>query len=191
MDRAELEALIDAVIEAPSAINLQPWAFCIIRDTNLLERLWIKAKALMQRSPLAVTPDPHFAEMLDDPDFQIFHNAPALILICAVGEESWSHIDCTLAAQNLMLLAHGTGLGTCWIGSSQAWLETDEGRNAGFARKLEGGGGNHRCSSQRRHACPTTEETRSALARLNACGSTMEHFTVRSKPPGLRQAFQS
>ena len=128
VDRAKLEALIDAAIQAPSAINLQPWAFCIIRDTNLLERLSIKAKALMQRSPPAVTPDPHFAEMLDDPDFQIFHHAPALILICAVGEESWSHIDCTLAAQNLMLLAHGTGLGTCWIGSSQAWLETDEGR---------------------------------------------------------------
>ena len=130
VDQATLEALIDAAIQAPNAINLQPWAFCIVRDATLLERISREAKALMMQSSSAIPPSHHFAEMLGNPDFQIFYHAPALILICAVGEDSWSHIDCTLAAQNLMLAAYGRGLGTCWIGFAQAWLETDEARAA-------------------------------------------------------------
>ena len=34
--------------------------------------------------------------------------------------------DCCLAAQNFMLAAHAQGLGTCWIGFSEAWLNTAE-----------------------------------------------------------------
>ena len=130
VDQAELEALIDAAIQAPSAINLQPWAFCIVRNAALLTRISHEAKALMLKSSPPATPSPHFADMVANPDFQIFYHAPALVLICAVGQDAWSPTDCTLAAQNLMLAAHGRGLGSCWIGFAQAWLETAEGRAA-------------------------------------------------------------
>ena len=59
-----------------------------------------------------------------------FASLLALILICAVGDDAWGQIDCTLAAQNLMLAAHGKGLGSCWIGFAQGWLETAAGRAA-------------------------------------------------------------
>jgi len=130
VEQTLLEALIDAAIQAPSAINRQPWAFCIVRDSALLDRISCEAKALMLRSSPAGFTAHHFEEMLGNPDFHIFYHAPALILICAVEESSWSRVDCTLAAQNLMLAAHGKGLGSCWIGFAQAWLETDEGRTA-------------------------------------------------------------
>ena len=130
VQQSVLEGLIEAAIQAPNAINLQPWAFCVVRDLTLLERISHEAKALMLRSSSTIPPSHHFTEMLSNPDFQIFYNAPALILICAVGDDSWSHIDCNLAAQNLMLTAYGNGLGTCWIGFAQAWLETEEGRAA-------------------------------------------------------------
>jgi len=35
-----------------------------------------------------------------------------------------------LAAENLMLAAHSEGLGTCWIGFAQGYLNTPEGKNA-------------------------------------------------------------
>jgi nitroreductase len=38
--------------------------------------------------------------------------------------------DCALAAENLMLAAYGEGLGTCWIGFAQGYLNTPEGKNA-------------------------------------------------------------
>ena len=130
VDQAVLEALIDAAIQAPSAINRQPWGFCVVRDAVLLERISHEAKALMLRSSPAGLAAHHFEEMLGNPAFQIFYHAPALILICAVEDSAWSHVDCTLAAQNLMLAAHGKGLGSCWIGFAQSWLETAEGRAA-------------------------------------------------------------
>jgi len=35
--------------------------------------------------------------------------------------------DCALAAENLMLAAHGVGLGSCWIGLAQGLLNTPDG----------------------------------------------------------------
>jgi nitroreductase len=130
VEKAELELLVNAAIQAPNAINLQPWAFCIVRNAALLDRISHGAKALMLQSPPPIAAAHQFEEMLGKPDFQIFYHAPALILICAVGDDIWSYIDCTLAAQNLMLAAQGRGLGSCWIGFAQAWLETKEGRAA-------------------------------------------------------------
>ena len=37
--------------------------------------------------------------------------------------------DGALAAQNLMLMATDLGLGSCWIGFAQGWLNTPEGHN--------------------------------------------------------------
>jgi nitroreductase len=130
VDEAVLETLIDAAIQAPSAINRQPWAFCVIRDPALLDRISHEAKALMLRSSPVGLAGHHFEEMLGNPAFHIFYHAPVLMLICATEQSVWSHVDCTLAAQNLMLAAHGKGLGSCWIGFAQAWLEAKEGRAA-------------------------------------------------------------
>ena len=70
----------------------------------------------------------HFQEILGDPDFDIFYHAPVLVVIAAASNSPWAVEDCSLAAENLMLVAHAAGLGTCWIGFSQAWLGTAEGK---------------------------------------------------------------
>jgi len=72
----------------------------------------------------------HFRAMLGDPAFQIFYHAPALILISANAPGSWIVEDCALAAGNLMLMAHSLGLGSCWIGFAQSYLNTSAGKRA-------------------------------------------------------------
>jgi len=54
--------------------------------------------------------------MLDNPDFEISHGAPALIVISAPKHLPWAAEDCALAAGILMLAAGAKGLGSCWIG---------------------------------------------------------------------------
>lgn len=130
VDQSVIEALIEAAIQAPSAMNDQPWAFCVVRNLSLLNRISDEAKRHILRNSPAGLAAHHFKELLGDEKFHIFYHAPVLILICAVEDNAWSHIDCTLAAQNLMLAAHDRGLGTCWIGFAQAWLQTDDGRSA-------------------------------------------------------------
>lgn len=122
----QLAALIDAAIWAPSGINLQPWCFFVVNDRARLAACSTKAKAALKE---ATTDHPELAglrSMLASPDFNIFYNAPVLIVICATTADEMAVKDCCLAAQNLMLAATAEGLGSCWIGLSETWLNTDE-----------------------------------------------------------------
>ena len=130
IDEAKLRMLIDAAVQAPSAVNRQPWAFSVVRDKSLLEQISQAAKTHMLRTSPAALLSHHFQEVLNDPKFNIFYNAPVLIVISSVEEEPWAIEDCSLAAENLMLAARAAGLGTCWIGFAQGWLRTDEGKAA-------------------------------------------------------------
>jgi nitroreductase len=128
-DENMLLRLIDAAVQAPSAVNEQPWSFTIVREKSLLSRISRDAKAHMLRTSAGLASH-HFQELLSNPDFDIFYHAPVLIVIAAPAESPWAVIDCALAAENLMLAAHALGLGTCWIGFAQSWLGTPEGKAA-------------------------------------------------------------
>ena len=131
VDEKTLRQLIDAAVQAPSAVNQQPWAFCVVRDRALLARISREARAhLLRTPPVALASSHHFQELLSNPDFDIFYHAPALVLISSVAESPWTVENCSLAAENLMLAARAAGLGTCWIGFAQAWLGTPEGKAA-------------------------------------------------------------
>lgn len=122
--------LLDAAVWAPSGVNLQPWSFVIVEGAETLAACSGKAKALLQRSAAGHAEVPSLQSMLASPDFNIFYNAPVLIIICATTSDEMALKDCCLAAQNLMLAATALDLGTCWIGLSEAWLNTEEGKAA-------------------------------------------------------------
>ena len=128
VDEAMIRRLIDAAIQAPSAVNEQPWSFVVVADKVLLSRISNHAKAHLLRSPPENVSSPHFQGLLRDPDFDIFYGAPALIVIASATAGPWAIENCTLAAENLMLAACAAGLGTCWIGFAQSWLGTVDGK---------------------------------------------------------------
>ena len=129
-DDETIRRLIDAATKAPSASNEQPWTFTIVRDRKVLDRVAEAARVHMLAN---LAPGPRAARYrasLSDPDFHVFYHAPALVVISATGDRPWAVEDCALAAENLMLAAHGAGLGTCWIGFAQGYLNTPEGKDA-------------------------------------------------------------
>lgn len=128
VDDRVLRELIDAAVQAPSAVNEQPWLFCVVRDATLLAQISRQAKAHMLATTPAGLLSHHFEEILNDAQFDIFYHAPALILICSKTGNPWAVENCALAAENLMLAARAAGLGTCWIGFAQNWLRTAEGK---------------------------------------------------------------
>jgi nitroreductase len=127
---AVIERLIDAAVHAPSAVNKQPWLFTVVRDNALLDRISAEAKKHIVSLIQTGSGPEDFRELMNDPDFHIFYHAPALIVISTLKEDAWAKEDAALAAENLMLAAFAEGLGTCWIGFAQRWLETDEGKHA-------------------------------------------------------------
>ncbi len=121
-----VHALIDAAIQAPSAVNQQPWTFVVIQEPGTLKRLSEHAKRLSLVNLAPGTPMWEQRKMLADPDFNIFYDAGTLIAICAAPGLGSPNEDCCLAAQNLMLAAHGLGLATCPIGLARETLNEAE-----------------------------------------------------------------
>ena len=128
VDHDTVVKLIEAAIQAPSAMNQQPWTFTVIRDQGMLDELSRGSKEHILKSNPELTHSAHF-QSLNDPHFQIFYHAPILVLISAVSALPWYIEDCALAAQNLMLAAYAVGLGTCWIGFAQNYLNTPKGKH--------------------------------------------------------------
>ena len=96
----QIEKILRAGMAAPSAMNRQPWNFVVVKDKSQLARL---------------------AEKL--PNSQIGNGAPLAIVVCGAvdnglpgrGKEYWIH-DCSAASENILLAAHGLGLGAVWTG---------------------------------------------------------------------------
>ena len=132
-DKIESEAvrkLLHAAVRAPTAIHLEPWAFVVIQDRSLLKRLSDRAKVLAsrdaERAPTAAQAHLDHPDPLADPSFNIFYDAGTLIVICAKPTGQFAVADCWLAAENLMLAAYGSGLGSCPIGFAVAMLNDPE-----------------------------------------------------------------
>lgn len=105
LPRPLLQELLEAARWAPSAGGLEPWRFVVI--TAASTRVQLAAAALAQK---------------------FVAEAPAVIVICAVPEESarfygergrslYCLQDTAAATQNLLLAAAARGLGTCWVGA--------------------------------------------------------------------------
>lgn len=118
--------LLRAAVQAPSALNLQPWAFAVFHGRERLAQYSEKAKAhLLQSTDPAYGLDPRIDQYLT-PSLNIFHGADTLVLICARPGRFMPVEDCLLAAQNLMLAAHALGLGSCPIGFARPWFNLPE-----------------------------------------------------------------
>jgi len=103
----DVEKLIDAARWAPSAGNIQPWEFIVVRDTAIKRRLSTAAL-----------------------DQTFIEEAPVVIVVCANEMQSgWGYgsrgvnlyclQDTAAAIQNILLAACALGLGTCWVGAFQ------------------------------------------------------------------------
>lgn len=128
VEEPALRALLGAAVQAPSAMNGQPWAFAIVQDAARLARYSARAKAMLLDA-LAGSGDAKaqkYEPMLRDEHFNIFYDATTLIVICVTERGPYTDADCWLAAQNLMLAATDAGLGTCPIGFAVPLLNTRE-----------------------------------------------------------------
>ena len=94
-----LDIIVKAGMAAPSAMNKQPWAFVVVTEREMLDSLNVKHP------------------------YANLKTATAAIIVCGnmdktiegAGREYWVQ-DCSAATENILLAAHGLGLGAVWCG---------------------------------------------------------------------------
>ena len=112
-----VEMLIKQSTLAPSAGNDQPWKFVIINNKGMLKRISdeskknIIARIAENANDYAV----RYEKLLHKESFNVFYNAPCLVLILGFPHLKNMYVDCALAACYLMMAATDRGLGTCWV----------------------------------------------------------------------------
>lgn len=91
----KIQVLLRAGFSAPSALNQRPWEFFVVTNKEILNKL---SKA----SPYAGT----------------VAKAPAAIVICYrtnIKAVDFAHIDCAVAAENILLQLESLGLGGVFL----------------------------------------------------------------------------
>ncbi|MCL6465160.1 MAG: nitroreductase family protein [candidate division WOR-3 bacterium] len=95
VDERDVLALLEAGMAAPSARNLKPWHFILIKDRDILQRI----------------ADIH-------PAAQMLNHAALAIAVCGdrdVSPHFWVQ-DCSAATENILIAAAMLGLGAVWLG---------------------------------------------------------------------------
>lgn len=102
---------------APSAMNRQPWRFSVVTDRSTIRRLSEESKknllADLEADP--ASPLKRYEDLLRNPAFNVFYDAPCVIYISGPRAVNSLQVDCALAASYLMFAAAARGLGTCWV----------------------------------------------------------------------------
>jgi nitroreductase len=103
---------------APSAMNGQPWRFSIVTNRERIMQLSDESKrnllADLEADPSS--PIKRYEDILRNPGFNVFYNAPCVVYICGPSGLGSLEVDCSLAACYFMFSAAARKLGTCWIG---------------------------------------------------------------------------
>lgn len=91
--------LLQGAMAAPSAMTKDPWRFIVVRQSEMLAKLGaaLPGGKMLPTATLAIA-------VCGDLDAAFDRNLGYLLQ------------DCSAAIQNLLLCAHGLGLGACWVG---------------------------------------------------------------------------
>ena len=112
-----IKDIIKDSILAPSSGNGQPWKYIIINNQDLMKRMSDESKGnILAR--IAANPDDYakkYEGMLRNKEFNVFFNAPSLVIIFGEADLKNLYVDCALAASYFMMSATSRGLGTCWV----------------------------------------------------------------------------
>ena len=123
VERSDIQPLIEAAIQAPSAMNIQPWVFWVSTNRRGIDKFSERAREWLLNNADQNSAEVPIHRMLNDPTISILHHAPALVLVLAMSHDAQAIEDCCLAADHLMLAARNAGLGTCWIGLARPWFD--------------------------------------------------------------------
>ena len=103
VEAEKIQALVDAAVAAPTAVDKQPWHLWVVESLEAVERI----SALTRFN----------------------FGAKVILALGAAADEAWvrkydgrnfADVDASIVGTHIMLAAHDLGLGTTWVGHFDA-----------------------------------------------------------------------
>ncbi|MDR0684214.1 MAG: nitroreductase family protein [Spirochaetaceae bacterium] len=119
---AELEAILQAALYAPSAGSRQSAIIVVCQNAELNAALGKINKAAFKGRMSTETAyiSKEQPSIADNAAIQSgFYNAPTVLTLFAPKNFLYSVADCCVAAQNIMLAAHSLGIGSCMVARAE------------------------------------------------------------------------
>ena len=113
VEREKLQLIAECGVNAPNAVNSQPWELRIVDDIEMIDAI---SDSYRQDNPEAVGRDPNFKNM--------FRNAPTVVFVGRDVQSGSAEFDCGLLSENMMLAAQSMGIGSCCLGSPAAFMRS-------------------------------------------------------------------
>ena len=128
LSKEHVDALVNAALAAPSAMNRQPWHIIAVTDKAIIEEMDACAMAHIKEQ------NAEWYQRMADRGGKIFYDAPCIIFIASDGSE-YAACDYGIVSQNVALAAHALGLGSVICGMARIPLSSEKG--ADFISRLK------------------------------------------------------
>lgn len=114
VEREKMQVIVDCGINAPNAMNKQPWEVRVVDNPEFINGV----TELYKKANPKVAEDPSFKNM--------FRNAPTVVFIGKDSASSSADLDCGLLCENMILAGWSMGIGSCCLGSPARFMQTPE-----------------------------------------------------------------
>jgi nitroreductase len=104
----EVNRMLEAATWAPSACNKQSWRFVVVRKRETIEKLYKAASYSTQHQLFVKKARVVIVVCSDLKVYKAFPHKERALSLFTIQETA-------AATQNLLLAAHGLGLGACWV----------------------------------------------------------------------------
>jgi len=114
---AELFAILEAGLAAPSGHGDQPWYFSVVQNRDILKEISDGSKRVMQKTGID-----WIVNAGKNENYNIFYNAPTAVIVAARKDAVTPLADVCAAIQNMLIAAESFNIGSCWIGFAKFYF---------------------------------------------------------------------
>ena len=126
IEQEKIKSIALAAVQAPSAMNLQPWQIIVIQDKALMEDMDATTMDMLSKME-----DKSTYERIMGRGGKLFYNAPCMFI---VAKKPDTDLDCGIVTENIALAASALGLGNVICGLAKLVFTTDKGEE--YKKKL-------------------------------------------------------
>lgn len=122
LTNAEMQALVDAALAAPTACNFQAWHFIFVTNRALMDQFSADYLPLLLEKSNRQDQEKYAR-------YDVLFHAPLLVIVTLpkAPRSRFAQVDAGIAVENLALAAQGMGLGSVILGRPMDVFDSDKG----------------------------------------------------------------